>query len=189
MKGKMQTLPTGLFTKNRRCGFTLIELLLVLVIVGLFSTIVSLRIEDGIVGGDLRLASRMIMGEIKNLRGKAAYTHKNQTLGFNIEKNIFYPVEREKAEDNLSGHVSVNEKYPLNSKRLPEGVQLEDVVILSKGKVQEGEAIIRFFPNGCVDRSLIHLKNEKGKVYTLELNPITGLVRIYDRYIDQEIEE
>ena len=185
----MQTLLTGLFKKNRGCGFTLIELLVVLVIMGLFSAIVSLRIEGGIVGGDLRLASRMIIGEIKNLRGKAAYTHKNQTLEFNIEKNIFYPVEPETAEEGLSGLVFEDKEYPLNSRRLPEGVQLEDVVILTKGKIQEGEAIIRFFPNGCVDRSLIHLRNEKGEVYTLEINPITGQVRIYDRYIDQEIEE
>ena len=69
-----------------------------------------------------------------------------------------------------------------------DGVDLEDVVISSKGKIQGGETAIRFFSNGCIDRSIIHLKNERNETHTLKINPITGQLTIYDKYIDQEME-
>ena len=58
-----------------------------------------------------------------------------------------------------------------------------------KGKIQEGEARLLFFPDGSIERSLIHLRNEKNEVYTLEINPLTGAVKIYDRYIEQKSED
>ena len=61
-------------------------------------------------------------------------------------------------------------------------------MVFPHGKIQEGEAFITFFANGCVDRSLIHLRNEKDEVYTLEINPLTGHVKIHDRYIEQKTE-
>ena len=60
---------------------------MVLFIIGLFLGLLSIRMGDAIIGGNLRLASRMIIGEINRLRSRAAYTHKSQALGFNIDKN------------------------------------------------------------------------------------------------------
>lgn len=179
---------TGPLRKNRTKGFTLVEFLVIILIIGLFSTLVSIRIEGSLSGGDLRLATRLIMGEINKLRGKAAATHKKQILGLHLDENYlytFYPVKEEKELQDL--FEEENGKY-LERKNLPDGVSLEDVVILSKGKIQEGEARIRFFSNGCIERSVIHLKNERGEVYTLKINPITGQLTIYDKYIDQEME-
>jgi hypothetical protein len=69
--------------------------------------------------------------------------------------------------------------------KMPKGVILKDVVVFPYGKFQEGVTKIRFYPNGCVDRTLFHLENERDEAYTLEVNPLTGHVMIYDRYIDQ----
>ena len=71
-------------------------------------------------------------------------------------------------------------------KELPLGVSFADVVLDTLGKVKEGKIGIRFFPNGCVERTLIHLKNEGGKFYTLEINPVTGLIRTHEGYIEQK---
>ena len=174
----MQTLLTGLLWKNRVNGFTLVELLVVILIVGLFSALISIRIEGSLSGGDLRLATRVIMGEINQLRGKAAYTHKEHVLGLNVDVNYLYSFLPLPQEGELSKKI----------KKLPSGVNLEDVVIFSEGKIQEGEARIRFFANGCIDRSLIHLTNEKDEKYTLQINPITGQITVYDKYIDQKME-
>ena len=184
----MLILPTGRFKKNRIGGFTLIELLIVLLIVGLFSALLSIRVEGLLSGGDLRLASRMIIGEINKLRGKAAYSHKNQVLGCNVDENSFYSIEPVPDGQTPSEWLTDERETTPKAVVLPAGVELEDVVIRSTGKVQEGVARIRFFANGCIDNSLIHLRNEKNKVYTLEINPITGQVRIHDRYIDQKKE-
>ena len=183
----MLTLQTGLSNKNRVCGFTLIELLVVLLILGLFSALLSIRIEGLFSGGDLRFASRIIINEINNLRGKAAHTRKDQVLGLEVGHNILYPVESAPHREITPEWMIEEKEIPLKATYLPEGVRFEDVVVLSKGKVQEGEARIRFFANGCIERSLIHLRNETDKVYTLEINPLTGYVRVYDTYVDQKM--
>jgi len=33
------------------------------------------------------------------------------------------------------------------------------------------------------------LKNESGKFYTLEINPVTGLIRTHEGYIEQKRQE
>ena len=185
----MRILPTGSSKQSSLPGFTLLELLVVLFLVGLFSALLSIRIEGVVSGGDLRLATRLIIGEINELRGKAAYTRKDQELGFNLDENSFYPIESEPEDEEPFGWFSEKNDSELNVRRVPDGVKVEDLVIFSKGKVQEGEAKIKFYANGSVERSLIHLRNEKDSVYTLEINPLTGHVRLYDRYVDQQIAE
>ncbi len=150
------------------------ELLAVVFILALFSGLISVRLGGVLSGGDLRLATRMIIGEVSRLRGVAANTHREQVLGLDIDKNRFYSLE------------PLADGKTLEKRDLPAGVSLADVVTLSRGKIQGGEARIRFFPNGCVERSLIHLRNENDEVYTLEINPLTGQIKIHDKYIDQK---
>ena len=136
----MLILPTGPSKKNRSSGFTLIELLIVILIVGLFSALLSIRVEGVLSGGDLRLASRMIIGEINKLRGKAAYTHKDQILGLNMDENSLYSIEPKPDGQKSSEWLTDEKETAPKAMVLPAGVELEDVVILSTGKVQEGEA-------------------------------------------------
>ncbi len=185
----MRTLSTGVLKENRLSGFTLLELLVVLFLLGLFSALISVRIEGVVSGGDLRLATRLIIGEINELRGKAAYTRKDQELGFNLDENSFYPIESEPEDEEPFGWLSEKNDSELNARKVPDGVKIDVLVIFSKGKVQEGEAKIKFYANGCIEKSLIHLRNERDNVYTLEINPLTGRVRVYDRYVDQQIAE
>ena len=92
-KGRTRTLATGLTKNNSSPGFTFIELLVVIFILGIFSALMSIRVGGVVSGGDLRLASRIIIGKITELRGRAAYSHREQFLGFQIEK------ERDKKRD------------------------------------------------------------------------------------------
>jgi prepilin-type N-terminal cleavage/methylation domain-containing protein len=187
VRARMQTSLIGSFGRSRVCGFTLFELLLVLLLVGLFSTLLSLRLESLLPGGDLRLATRTMIKEIHEHRGRAAYTHSEQALGLDMDRNVLYPFVSRPDEEMKSGQPADKEQELDTAKHLPRGVTIEDVVLLSKGKIQEGEAKITFYANGCVERALIHLRNEEDEAYTLEIKPITGHVEVHDRYIEQEI--
>jgi hypothetical protein len=128
---------------------------------------------------------------VSKLRGEAAYTRKIQTLVLNIEQNTFYALEPETSVEFRKTEESLFEEEKeviLRKKDLPSGVSFADVVLDTLGKVQEGKAEIRFFANGCVEHTLIHLKNEGGKFYTLEINPVTGLIRTHEGYIEQKRE-
>jgi prepilin-type N-terminal cleavage/methylation domain-containing protein len=174
--------------KNRRNnGFTLFELLIVILIISLFMGLVMIRIDGVLSGGDLREAGRVLIGEITYLRAQAAYTHKECFLKFDLDKNEIYAVETAAPSENADTKEQKSTGPIRESIKLPAGVKIEDVVIFPTGKIQDGTADITFYINGCVDRSLIHLRNENDKVFTLEVNPLTGSVIIHDTYIDQEI--
>jgi len=183
--------PTGRPGRNKTAGFSLFEIAVVLFIISLFFVLVTVPIEGILSGGDLGQATRMLMSEVSKLRGEAAYTRRIQTLVLDIEQNTFYamepeiPVEFRKTEESL--FEEEKEVVP-RRKDLPPGVFFADVVVDTVGKVQEGKAEVRFFANGCVEHTLIHLKNEGGKFYTLEINPVTGLIRTHEGYIEQKRE-
>jgi prepilin-type N-terminal cleavage/methylation domain-containing protein len=182
--------PTGRPKRNKKAGFTLIEFAVVLFMISLFLVLVTVPIQGVLSGGDLGEATRMLMSEVSELRGEAAYTKKIQTLVLNMEKNTFYALEPETlAEFRKTGESLFDEdeeEVIPREKALPSGVVFEDVVLDAQGKVQEGKAEVRFFANGCVEHALIHLKNEGGKHYTLEINPVTGLIRTHEGYIEQK---
>jgi general secretion pathway protein H len=183
--------PTGRPRKNETAGFSLFEIAVVLFIISLFFVLVTVPIEGILSGGDLGQATRMLMSEVSKLRGEAAYTRKIQTLVLNIEQNTFYALEPETSVEFRKTEESLFEEEKeivLRKKDLPSGVSFADVVLDTLGKVQEGKAEIRFFANGCVEHTLIHLKNEGGKFYTLEINPVTGLIRTHEGYIEQKRE-
>ncbi|MEW6664878.1 MAG: hypothetical protein AB1512_06625 [Thermodesulfobacteriota bacterium] len=178
--------PTGPRPRSRAQGFTLLEISITLLIVFLFVGLASPRIEGVLTGGDLALGTRQLMAEIARLRGKAAGTRRDQFLRFNLDQNLTYPVE-------ASGEPGMDEDAVLDEKEgfargraLPTGVFLKDLVTETRGRVQEGEAEIRFHANGRVERTLIHLGNQAGRFYTLEINPLSGIVRIHDGYVDQK---
>lgn len=185
----MRMSPTGRPEKNRATGFTLFEFAVVLFLISLFFVLVTVPIEGVLSGGDLGQATRLLMSEVSKLRGEAAYTRKIQTLVLDMEQNTFYAltpetlVEFRKTEESL---FKEEEEIAPPQKNLPSGVFFTDVVLDTLGKLQEGKAQIRFFTNGSVDHALIHLKNEGGKSYTLEINPVTGLIRTHEGYIDQK---
>lgn len=185
-RAKTRILETGSLKKNSAPGFTLLELIIVMFIVVLMTGILTVRILGVLSGGDLRLASRMVIGEFNTLRGKAVSTRQSQTLILNIDKDALYSIAGISTKQDLGawGNNDGQKTIP-KAGYLPQGVLFEDVVLFDKEKIQEGEARVRFYANGCVDRALIHLRNENNEVYTLEVNPLTGHVRIYDSYVEK----
>lgn len=166
-----------------KCGFTLFELLIVLILIGLFFSLLFSRIGDFLTEGDLRAASRTLISEIQRYRSMAAYARSEQFLALDLEKNTLYGANA------IGEPLPATEENAMTRERfLPSGVRLEDVVIHPRGKIQEGVAVLRFFMDGSVERALIHLRNERDEIYSLQLNPLTGSVRIYETYVDERME-
>lgn len=163
-------------------GFTLLELLVVLILFSLMFSMLFIRLESPLFGGDLSLAGRMIVNEVNRVRAEAAYAHKDRALRFNLEKELFYQVD---LKPPVQEGFQQEEDILLAAKRLPPGVFLEDMVIGAKEKIQFGEADIRFFANGSMDRAMIHIRNEENEVLTLTLNPLTGDIEIQEGYVDE----
>jgi len=184
VKVRTGILPIGNHRISKDRGFSLLELLVVLSILGIFLGIFTVGMGSIISNGDLRLATREIVSEIASVRGEAAGTRSEQVLIFNIDKNS---LERKIKKKKFEFGSSENGKKTVL--KLPRGVDLVDVRIEHRGKFQEGEVAVHFLPNGCLERTLIHLKNRKDEIYSIEINPLTGQATLYERYIDQEEEK
>lgn len=194
---KIKILPAGCNLRSKQYfsrGFSLLELLVVIAIVGLFSSFLMLRLEGFFSEGALRQAAKMIISDIGILRAKAAYTHLEQQMVFNIDDESYHIIGEDAASNkdtesdiDTDMDAEFEEADEPVEKKLPPDIDLEDIMWLTGEKEQEGEATLRFFPNGSVQSALIHLRNDDQEVFTLEVNPLTGHVTIHDTYIEQKI--
>ena len=188
----MPTWSTGRTRTSETGGFTLFELLVVLAILATFSTVLSVRLGGGPADGDLKRAIRVVTAEIRYTRGKAARSHEDHVLRFDLERNALLAQAGAKPEDDEASEAS-EWQDPFESgpadrwTQLPEGVEVKGLVVAGRGRFLEGEAGIRFFANGCTEQSLIHLEDRDGEVMTLEIKPLTVQVKVHAGYVDQDI--
>lgn len=187
----MRTSRTGLSTGRKAQGFSLLEMVVSLLIVGLFVSLIMVRI-DALTGyGDLREAARIVAAEITRTRGEAAYSHAEKILGFDLQKGWIYPIETDSSDETSEKdkfiHVSKDPerlRKITKLRELPKGVTFVDLVLYPAKSLNEGEGRIRFFPNGCTEETMIRLKNEKDEFYTLEVLAFNGEVIVYDRNVE-----
>ena len=75
---------------------------------------------------------------------------------------------------------------PVKETELPEGLRFVDVETTLDGLVAEGRAMTRFVPQGYATPTWIHLADEEDKLYTLIINPLTGVTEIRDGRVQME---
>ena len=157
-------------------GFTLLELMMVITILGIMAAMILPRIS-AFGAGKIKRETRHLSGVISHLSQEASFTKHTFRLHYDIEAQAYWvSVLQENREFAPSSD-------PLVARRvLPKGVSFEDVITPRHGKVQEGEAYTEFFPMG-VEKTAIHLK-EGENIWTLAINPLTGRVKVTDRYIE-----
>lgn len=55
--------------------------------------------------------------------------------------------------------------------------------------MSSGKAFVYFFPLGFTESAMIHVSDKKGEgFFTLVLHPLTGQVKVYDRWVDPPVE-
>ncbi len=138
-------------------GFTLMELLVVLMILGLMTSLVIPMIGGG-GGAELRASARQVATALKATRGRAVNGQSAQVLMFDLRARTA--------------------KVPGESKplRLPEGMALE---IATARQEQSGEQQVgvRFFPDGGSTGGTVTLRNNAGSL-AITVDWLTGQVRI-----------
>ncbi len=102
---------------------------------------------------------------------------------YDIEKYLPKPFERKQARFKAFKETTIKpvtlkkaKLYSLYTPRLSE-------------PMGEGQGYVYFFPLGFAEAAIVHLTDEKQEVtYSLVVHPLTGRVRIYNRYIDPPLE-
>jgi len=164
--------------KDTERGVTLIELSAVLLIVAVILAFFTPQFRD-LTEYQIKSSSRRLAGTIKYLFTEAAIRHTYYRLNYDLKNGeywVTYLDEAKQFKDDLSIFSS--------RVRLPGSIHFEDIVTQSQGKVYEGETFTQFFPHGWVEETIIHLGDKRGRNYSLLIMPLSGKVRIYDRYVE-----
>ncbi len=160
-----------------RHGFTLIELMIVIVIIGITLGYVGPRIYGGLSSSGMERASRDISAMLQLARSWAITQHRVYLVRFDLERNQVAVYERPETSGVLPD--------PLKERRLPEGVRIRSIRSAYQPSVQEGSLDLRITAEGVVEQGLIYLEDGHDRIYTLEIKPFTGTLRVYDSLVEK----
>lgn len=184
------------FMFGERKGFTLIELILVLVIMGLLTSLVAPAITS-LAGLKIKTAARRIAAGLRYARSQAVTTGSDYQVVFNLEKGEVTVEslqeeepyrgdgEQKESQGNEKEDVSEEESAPQKIKRkktykVPKEVKIAKVIVegVEITEDDDEEVWIDFYPNGSCSGGEIYLTNERERVYRIVLNFLTGIVEI-----------
>jgi prepilin-type N-terminal cleavage/methylation domain-containing protein len=194
--------PVRIYSVRRKAGFTLLELLIVLGIIAFVIGIAVPKLGRNF-GSQLRASTRKIVGLSKELHHFARLKNKTYRLvidfgddkhkpNFFVEsattKQLIAPPDAtptpeprnkdnddKKSEDPFTADKEVLKK-PIE---LPNGVKIEDVENDTSPKpITAGKAYIIYFPQGLVQRTIIHITDGRKIHWSLVVNPLTGATSI-----------
>ncbi|PIR26388.1 MAG: hypothetical protein COX62_02225 [Deltaproteobacteria bacterium CG_4_10_14_0_2_um_filter_43_8] len=105
-------------------------------------------------------------------------------------KSLLQDEEIERIKPKTPSFDQVSERL-LKPSKLPTSVYIKDVYVEHlQGPVDSGKASIAFFPNGYVEYAVINFRDEDDSLaYSLKTNPVSGSVKIEDRYRTLDDEE
>ncbi len=174
---------------RRRCGgragFTLIEVTLVLLILSivLALTIPRLRSKSGM---ELSAQARRLSNTFKYLRSEAILDGRAYQLRYDLNADRYWATSLSGGSGQAVASAKGGAALGLLAQpfTLPSPIAFSDIILpQSVGKIQDGQAVTNFYPDGSVDLTVIHL-DDGNYAYTLYVYPYSGRLRLSQGYQD-----
>ena len=153
-------------------GFTLIELVIVMVIVGLITTLTLPVFSKSFYGLGLRKSVQELRSAVRYSRGEAIINKTPKWLAFDIEEEQYW------FGDGLADEETVLNSQEEDSIRLPDGVDLDGFSWFD-GSDAERVGWVQFYPNGSSSGGSLSLGEVYGeRMARIVMEPFTGLSRV-----------
>ncbi len=200
----MELKPISPATICKSKGFTLIELMIAIAIIA-FVVAIGIPKLGRSTGSQFKAIARKIVVLNKELHHYARLKNKTYRLvmDFGAEnKNASFYVEsasgsqliveqdtdknfsRNNNDEKKTAVFSVDQEVLKKPILLPYGVKIDDVETETSNKpITEGKAFIHFFPQGLVQKTVIHLNGGDKLKWSLIVNPLTAETTIRDEYV------
>lgn len=171
-----------LFFGLKQRGMTLAELAVVVVLIGLALGLVLPRFIGLGEGERLRMAARLLAGQVQEAHNQAATSSRPAFLCLDLtHRRIWLTTLR---PTTLDGKTNIGE--PTAESRaayLPNGVTIKDVIHPTLGTTKEGRLAFGYWPQGGSEPGTIHLIGADNKELTIFLRPYLGQTEIKEGYL------
>lgn len=165
-------------------GFTLLEISLVLLIFAVVLTFAIPRLRDPS-SQELNSHVRRLATTLRFLRNEAVLNGRVYMLNYDLDQQRYW-ITSEAAPGGAEAPGGEDELGMFSRPvALPNTVAFSDIVFQEVGKLNQGQMFTRFYPDGYVDPTVVHMDNGR-QAYTLTIWPLTGQVSMYDGYRDFE---
>jgi len=156
-----------------RAGFTLIELIIVLVIIGIASGLVGIMIGKGSDGLEIKTFTKEISSVLRYARNHAVTEKRTYCFVINKDEGVvrLYAHDDETEKEDKGDNEDM-EMLPVIDRPLP------DDLLISIDDDDSDELYIEFFPQGNTSGGRIKLEKEKGSIFFIDVNRITGRIDI-----------
>ncbi|HLA26578.1 MAG TPA: prepilin-type N-terminal cleavage/methylation domain-containing protein [Syntrophales bacterium] len=160
----------------KRNGYTLIELALVVFLLGLMLVLAVPRIRETLISDGLKTTVRQLVGAAKELRTDAVREQLDYKLNLDVSNNAFWTSVQDMTTEKL-------DEQRKKAVHFPEGVRIADVSQMGMDKKSDGEISVKFYRQGNIQPTVIHLVKEQ-RHFTILLSPFLNTIKIYDKYAD-----
>lgn len=173
VKEKTRISRTG---RSNRFGFTLVELTVVIFLIGLMLLIAVPRVRDTVLTDELKSTANYLAQTALELRGTSVREQIDYLLYLDINDRLvwFHPSD-------MTPEAKSEAKK--ESYHLPGNVRIADGYRFGSEKRSDGEIIIRFFKEGYLQPTVVHLADGSDS-FTLVFEPFLNDVKIHDSYVD-----
>ena len=163
-------------------GFTLLELTVVLFIVGLLLVMIVPHLGD-VDGARLDATAKRMAAVVRYLSGEAALQNRPFRLNYDLDTHAYWITALELTQN--GAEFQEDESLLSRPVQLPQAITFADVQAPGIGRVSTGRVYTHFLPHGYTDPTLIHLRDQRSRVMTVIIPPLTGEARVYDGYVDR----
>ena len=181
--------------KNRRAGFTLIELTVGLIVIGIMTALIIPEVKSSYQDALLRASARKLVNVLSLAYSRAVTSsqlHRVRIDGATRKYALEKPVRDGQGE---TGFVAVGD---VSGSEGEIDKRISVIIHKGSGPGDEDEAdrdtngdrenqrgpgrndVIQFFPDGTADAAEVLLRDPEGFQLRLQVNPITGRVRILE---------
>jgi type II secretory pathway pseudopilin PulG len=153
---------------------------MVVLVIGIMAAITMPRVGGMLDRRKMERSINVLRGMTRYLQSRAATTKRIYRLTFDLDQQIVSSCFLT-AEGCQSDRNRITSDY-----HFPETIEVLDVVNAAGEKIQQGEAGTHFHPSGLIEPSLIHLQGPNADRFTLEIEPLTGRLKVIHGYIDRQ---
>src|SRR3989338_5951928 len=116
--------------------------------------------------------ARQIVSTLKFARNTAVFKQKSQTVGFDIDNNLYW------LEEQRLGGDEDHRSQDIKTFKLPSDVSIEALEFIEE-KIESGKGNIIFYPNGSSSSGTIIVKNKRtDEDFRIGVDILTGLTEV-----------